>query len=318
MQLHDEWKSKLERGLDPSIVEASARFGHQMAEAVYAWSATDSLGYLANHHNYDRDYTPPSGEGLWVVSSHFPMPPLLPYWGKVRPFIIRTENYIARPVPAYTTEPHQIYHMQALELISLSKPLSAENRWIAEFWNDDRPGLTFSPAGHWLAIANQVIEKEHPPIERTLETYLKTGFALADAMIACFHSKYVYNLERPETYINKHIDKTWRPFSPSPPFPSYPSGHSMIGAAVAEVLTALYGDAYALTDQSHEGLRDFEVKPRRFGSFQEMAKENAISRVFLGVHWRFDCEEGLRLGSLIGKEVNSFSLQKPSSRMAND
>jgi len=254
------------------------------------------------------------GEGLWVTSVDFPMPALLPYWGKVRPFVIHTDEYVAKPLPPYSNSPNDIYQRQALEIVSLSKPLSAENQWIAEFWNDDRPGLTFSPSGHWLAITTQVIEKEHPPIEKVLETYLRVGFVLADAFIACFNSKYTYNLERPETFIQRQIDKNWRPFSPSPPFPSYPSGHAMIGAATSQVLTNLYGSSYKLKDLSHKDLKDFMVKPRTFNSFDEMAKENAISRVFLGVHWRFDCEEGLRLGDLIGQEVVAWPIETPLNK----
>lgn len=83
----------------------------------------------------------------------------------------------------------------------------------------------------------------------------------------------------------------------------------MIGAAAAVVLTSLYGENYKMTDRSHMYLPSFSVKPRKFNSFDEMARENAISRVFLGVHWRFDCEEGLRLGDLIGKEAANLQVQ---------
>ena len=123
-------------------------------------------------------------------------------------------------------------------------------------------------------------------------------------------SKYLYNMERPESYIRKHITKDWRPYSPSPSFPSYPSGHSMMGAAAAVVLTNLYGDQYAMMDKSHEGLRDFEMRPRAFKSFEEMSRENALSRMLLGVHFRMDCEEGLRLGNLIGSDVVNLKLEK--------
>ena len=88
----------------------------------------------------------------------------------------------------------------------------------------------------------------------------------------------------------------------------------MIGAATSEVLTDLYGSSYKLTDRSHKDLKDFMVKPRSYNSFAEMANENAISRVFLGVHWRFDCEEGLRLGSLIGKEVSNIQIETPLNK----
>lgn len=306
-----KWDDEFSAKWDSTTVKVSSDFGRDIAEAVWAWSATDSLGYLSNHHNYMRDYVPPQGEGLWVTSADFPMPPLLPYWGKVRPFVIQIENYLARPLPPYSVSPNEIYHRQALEIVSLSKPLSTENQWIADFWNDDRPGLTFSPSGHWLAITNQVIEKEHPPIEKTLETYLKVGFAVADAFISCFYSKYIYNVERPETYIQKHIDPNWRPFSPTPSFPSYPSGHSMVGATATVILTDMYGANYKMTDYSHKNLKNFMGKPRSFNSFEEMSNENAISRVFMGVHWRFDCDEGLRLGNLIGKEISAIQVRLP-------
>ncbi len=308
--LAGRWENLHAENLDTNVINISKAFGYNVAMAVYEWSSIDSLGFGANHHNYDRNYVPPVGEGKWVTSADFPMPALLPYWGKVRPFIIDTERYHSNPPPAYSTETNQHYYAQALELVSLSKPLSAENQWIAEFWSDDHPGLTFTPPGHWLAITNQVIEKEHPSIEKTMETYLKVGFTLADVMISCWASKYEYSLERPETYIQKNIDPGWRPFSPSPSFPSYPSGHSMMGAAVAEVLSSMYGTNYKMTDISHYGLEDFKIKPRRFNSFDEMARENALSRLLLGVHWRKDAEEGLRLGSLIGKEVAQLSIEK--------
>ena len=309
-RIMEKWEELLLEEMDTTRYYTSRMYGENVAKAVFAWSATDSLGYRANHHNYDRNYLPPAGDGRWVSLQDFPMPPLLPYWGKVRPFVIKTENYLANPLPPYSTSPNDIYHKQAVEILTLSQPLTAENMWIAKFWNDDRPGLTFSPAGHWLAITNQVIEKEKPSIEKTLETYLKVGFALSDAIVACWNSKYQYNMERPESFIKRHLSKDWRPYSPSPSFPSYPSGHSMMGAAAAIVLADLYGEKYSLVDRSHAELDEFDAKPRQFKSFDEMARENALSRIFLGVHWRMDCEEGLRLGDLIGEEVSKLKLEE--------
>jgi hypothetical protein len=307
--LMEAWDKKIEVDVDTVVIRISKQYGQDIANAVYNWSTTDSLGHKANHHNYDRNYFPPTGKGNWVTSPDFPMPPLLPYWGKVRPFIINTESYLAKPLSIDTIERNKLFYNQALELISLNSPLTPENQWIGEFWNDDHPGMMFTPPGHWLSIVNQVIARENPSIEKTLETYLKTGLVLGDVLIASFYSKYVYNLERPETYIQREIDKTWRPYSPSPSFPAYPSGHAMMGAATAAVLTSLFGSHYEMMDCSHEGIENFTVKPREFNSFEEMAKENAMSRLFIGVHWRMDCEEGLRLGSLIGNEITHLELE---------
>jgi hypothetical protein len=62
--------------------------------------------------------------------------------------------------------------------------------------------------------------------------------------------------------------------------------------------------AYNMSDRCHENRNEFEGKPRAFNSFKEMADENAWSRVPLGVHFRMDCTEGVRFGTVIGQKVN--------------
>ncbi len=84
----------------------------------------------------------------------------------------------------------------------------------------------------------------------------------------------------------------------------------MLGAAAAEVLTQLYGGHCELTDRSHDGRQEFRVRPRHFRSFREMSLENSLSRILLGVHFRIDCEEGLRLGTLIGEAAGNVAVRK--------
>ncbi len=88
----------------------------------------------------------------------------------------------------------------------------------------------------------------------------------------------------------------------------------MMGAAAANVLATMYGDNYKLMDCSHQGLSAFATKPRTFKSFEEMSRENALSRMLMGVHYRMDCEEGLRLGELIGQKVASLKLEEQLSQ----
>ncbi|MBK9108299.1 MAG: phosphatase PAP2 family protein [Saprospiraceae bacterium] len=96
----------------------------------------------------------------------------------------------------------------------------------------------------------------------------------------------------------------------TPPFPAYPSGHSTMGAAGAEALASVFGYSYSMTDRCHEGRVEFEGVPRTFGSLYEMALENAWSRVLLGVHWRMDCDEGVRYGTVIGRKINALPWKK--------
>lgn len=302
-KIYESWQMRLQKQVDPSIFDRSTDYGKLVGQAVFDWSATDSLGHLANHHNYDRAYKPSGEYGKWKPCADFPMPPLLPYWGRTRTFVVDLESTLAAPPPRFSTSPGSPYQDQALEVYTISRPLSAENEWIADFWSDDFAGLTFSPAGRWISIANQAIAKAAPPADRALETYLLAGLAMSDALVSCWNSKYHYNLLRPETYIREVYDPAWRSLHHTPSFPGYPSGHAMIGGAVAEVLTVTLGQNFEMTDRSHEGRTEFNGRPRHFSSFYEMAFENAFSRIALGVHFRMDCEEGNRLGLLIGREV---------------
>ena len=80
-----------------------------------------------------------------------------------------------------------------------------------------------------------------------------------------------------------------------------------MGGAAAEALGSVFGYAYAMTDYCHKGRTEFEGTPRAFDSFKEMADENGISRVPLGVHFRMDCQEGVRLGEVCGRKVNQLA-----------
>jgi hypothetical protein len=83
-----------------------------------------------------------------------------------------------------------------------------------------------------------------------------------------------------------------------------------MGGAGAEALASVFGYSYSMTDRCHLGRTEFEGIPRTFGSFYEMAQENAWSRVLLGTHWRMDCDEGVRFGTFIGRKVNALPWKK--------
>jgi hypothetical protein len=197
----------------------------------------------------------------------------------------------------------------------MSQPLSKENHWIAELWSDDVPGFTVTPAGRWISISNQVVEKMPLPLPEMLEMYLKLGLALSDAIVICWDAKYRFNRERPEAYIKRNIQASWNPLHESPSFPGYPSGHSALGAVAAVVLTDFFGAQIEFSDRTHEDRKEFAGMARNYRSFDEMAHENAMSRVALGVHFRMDCEEGLRLGRLVGQRVVSLAFNNDEAML---
>ena len=122
----------------------------------------------------------------------------------------------------------------------------------------------------------------------------------------CWQYKYHYNLERPSSFINRNIDQNWKPLHDNPNFPAYPSGHAVFGAVSAAILEHQFGDNYHFTDKSHENRLEFKSSSRTFKNLNEMALENAYSRFVMGVHFKEDCEEGLKLGFKVAEQINKL------------
>ncbi len=311
-QLESQFDESTLRTVSREVFTRSKQRGEAVAKAVFEWSASDVVGHNAFLNARPISYVPPVGTGLWQPTYPDYSRGLFPYWGNARTFAITESDKLARPPLPISETPGSALWNQAKQVYDLNTPtLAFEQQWIAEFWSDDALNLTFSPPSRFIAIANQVVDKEDANLALTLYTNLKVGLALNDAGVACWHSKYFYNIERPVSYIRRVIDPNWEPHNPfSPSFPAYPSGHATFGAAACAVLEDIYGANYAMVDRCHEGRTDFLGMPRSFKAFREMAEENAYSRLPLGVHFWMDAVEGVRHGYEIGAKVNQIRLKK--------
>ena len=158
-----------------------------------------------------------------------------------------------------------------------------------------------------MSIATQVLRREGASLMLAAETYAKVGIAVCDSFVACWSTKYRYNLLRPVTYLQRLIDPAWLPLLATPPFPEHTSGHSVQSGAAFAVLTDLFGDAYAFEDHTHDSRG---LAPRRFASFTAAAEEAAISRLYGGIHFRPAIQLGLEQGRCIAGAVNALPMQR--------
>jgi len=291
-------------GLAPDVVARSEAHGEAIFEHILAWSQDDGGAVIANM-GFPLSYALTKGPAHWVPTSAIAQQqtPLLPAWGRNRSFAMPDGGACPLPAPpAYSEDPASEFYRQAHEVCDTVKTLTPEQRIVARFWSDD-PMLSPTPPGHWIAIALDILEHANASLDVTADTLVRLGVAVADAFIACWHSKFEFDLVRPVTYIRRVIDPKWEPLLITPPFPEYPSGHSTQSAAAAEVLTALFGDAVAFDDATHQ--RD-GLAPRHFESFRAAAAEAGISRLYGGIHFRAAIERGLDQGRCVAAHVNAL------------
>lgn len=285
-------------GITAEIVERSVAHGQAVANHILAWAANDG-GAVIENLGFPRDYTPGTRPQDWVPTSliRLQQAPLLPDWGKNRPFAMPdTAALDAPPPPYYDEAPDSAFYGFANEVYETGRALTDEQKLIARFWSDDAM-LTPTPAGHWISIVMQIADRDALPVEAIASALAKLGVAQSDAFISCWSTKFKYNLLRPVTYIKRHIDKTWEPLLITPPFPEYTSGHSCQSGAASAVLTAIFGENFAFDDATHE---DEGLPVRSFPSFNAAAEEAAISRMYGGIHYRFANENGLAQGRAVG------------------
>ena len=283
------------------VLARSTAHGQAIADHIWKWSQSDG-GAKVENLGFPYSYTPLPGNQNWVPTSKIILQqaPLLPGWGKNRPFAMPTPD-AARigPPPAYSEDPTSEFYKQAREVYDVSINPSEEHLAMAYFWSDDAM-LSYTPPGHWIVIAMAALAEQKAPAPHCARVLALLGITVADAFIACWQSKFEYNLVRPLTYINRFIDPKWTPLLITPPFPEYPSGHSTQSGAAAAILTHLLGNNHAFTDdaQNADGL-----PARSFTSFNQAAEEAAISRLYGGIHYRAAIENGVAQG----RQVASFA-----------
>ncbi|MGE5355918.1 MAG: phosphatase PAP2 family protein [Deltaproteobacteria bacterium] len=321
--LENKFDDKFALKASDEVIARSAAFGKAVADAVFEYSKSDTYGHEAYKNPRPSDYIPPltgaNGEKLWQPTFPDYTPALFPYWGKVRPFAMKQGDLRGKTPLAYSEDPNSKFYLQANEVRLTVNTLTLEERWIAEFWSDDMFQVTFEPAARQIAIANQLVIDEKLSLDRAVELYAKLGMAMCDAGISIWYTKYLFNVMRPVQYIRSIIEPEWKsalnhPYNGlkgfSPEFPAYPSGHSGFGGSAALIFTDIFGNNYQFTDNCHKDRHEFMGTPRSYSSFIEAGMENAYSRIPLGVHYRMDCDEGLRLGYLAATRVLQLEWKK--------
>jgi hypothetical protein len=296
-------------GMPGDILKNTIAFSDTIVSTVLKWSKGDNYAQTRSAEKY----TVKQEDGRWVPTPPMYAQGLEPHWCDIRPLAIdsATQFLPAAPPKFNMKDTTSAYCKEVMEVKKVVENLTEDQKHIAEFFDDNPFNLhvtghvmyatkKFSPPGHWMNIVGIAAQKAGADFNKTVAAYTETSVALFDGFISCWKAKYQYNTLRPETVINKLLDPSWQPYLQTPPFPSYLSGHSVISAASAEVMTRYFGDNFAYTDSSE---REFGIRDRSFKSFRDAALEASWSRLYGGIHFRCDLERGNEVGRKIGEYI---------------
>ena len=273
----------------------------------------------------DVPYTPGVGTGKWrphpnPVPANPPIanpdaargygPSALPGWGNVTPFTLLSASQFWLPGPPTLTSPTYARDFNEVKSVGgkVSAARTAEQTEIARFW--------FEGPGAWNSIARTVSVSRGLDARDSARLLALVNLAMADAYIAGFKIRYVYDSWRPVTAIREGDhdgndatvgDPTWDSHQNTPAVSDYPSTQSTFSSAAAVVLASVLGGDQA--SFSFKSGKPFEGITRSFTSFSQAARESADSRVYAGIHFRSACEDGLDLGRQVGQRVVTMYLQ---------
>lgn len=241
-----------------------------------------------------------------VPGVYQPVPPFnfqfAPFWQDVKLFsLTKKDQFRCAPQPPLNSAGYTAAFNEVKEFGKLNSSVRTPDQTaLAKFWYE------FSEAG-WNRVARVAVVNKKLNMLEAARVLALVDMAIADAYIAGWDSKIHYNFWRPYTAIRKAdtdgnnntaLDATWEPSEPTPPIHDYPSTHSALGNAAATVLAKLLGDNNPFSMTSPTAFPAGAA--RSFNSFSQAAKENAESRIMAGIHFRFSCDAGLKLGADIG------------------
>jgi len=289
---------------------------------------------VADGADADASYTLGGHPGDWRITPDGPfVQPFTPHWGNVMPWGLE-DGHMFRPTrlmdlgnmddlmhgPEYAEQINGSVDVPGVKPLGSrnSADRTADQTEAAWFWANDRDG-TSKPPGQLLDITRIVSDAHALTLSQNARLFGLVTLAMGDACIAAWDAKYntPIDLWRPIDAVRETMDDgnaattpdpEWLPLNDfTPPFPAYVSGHATFGAVHASIMEQYFGtDNITFTLESdefkvHTSLGYPPNLARTFTSFSQAGWENAMSRVWLGVHYYWDALDGNTLGYKVGE-----------------
>lgn len=308
LALYPAFQAALDAVLEQSLAQIpggndklqGVAIGQTVADRLLALRSNDGsdakpIPFVFGNAPGDYQSTPPN----------FPKQPQFTHWSRVTPFTLeRASQFRLGPPPELTSDTYTDAFNEVKSLgIAKSTTASADQALTGRFWNG-------AIQNYWNEIAQAVSVTHNLTTAQNARLFALLNLTLADGVIAFYDTKYTYNFWRPVTAIraadtdnnpDTAADPNWLPeVGKTTPDPSYPGAHAVISTAAARVLTSFFKRDHFNFNVTSEVLPGVE---RSFSRISAAAEEATLSRIFAGVHFRFDLTTGQRLGHEVAEFV---------------
>lgn len=304
--------------------ELGIELGKQAANAIITNRSTDNF-ILANRQIALPDGIAPGEYRSTLPFSNPGMPKIkgADLWGTMMtPFVTQSNSQFRPAAPYAVNSPEYVtdYNEVKTKGARAGHTRTADEDEIGRFW------VERSSIG-WNRFAKNMIAAKKMDMWRTARLFALLHTAMTDAISGCFEAKYHYFYWRPETAIrlgdsdgNNYTtgDANWLPSyteTPNltnaalnintPPIPDYPSAHASFGGAGSQILKLFFETDHVSVDQT--SLTTPGVT-RHYSSLSQAARDNSLSRIYVGYHFRNSCLKGEKQGQDIATYVfnNAF------------
>ena len=309
--IRDRWLRGIEAG---ESRQSGRELGIEAARAILALRKGDGWDAEAEYRWH------PMGPGVYAeFQEHSGTPQGFIFgagWAKARGFALeRPDQFRAPPPPVISSDAYAQAFNEVKDVGRFqSMRRTPDQTHIALWWKD------FVENSH-NRLARDLIKREGLSLHEAVRLLALLNMAIFDGYVSSFDNKFHYNHWRPYTAIRwaendgnpKTLpEETWtNTHRHTYAFPSYPSAHGTACAAAMTAFDDVFGEEYAFTmripivDVAGPFSGKIEMHPptRNFESFAEAAMQCGLSRIYLGIHFRYDSIEGVRLGDAVGRNV---------------
>jgi len=306
--LYPKFQTTLDADLQQSLADIGSdhevneglRVGQEVADRILALRSGDRsdappVPYVFGTAPGDYQSTPPN----------FPKQPQFTNWSHVTPFALENASqFRPGPPPSLSSDTYEDAFNETKSLgIANGTAASADQALTGRFWNG-------AIQNYWNEITQTAAIDFGLTTAQSARLFALLNLTFADSVIAFYDAKYTYNFWRPVTAIRNAStadnprtvpDPAWLPeVGNTTPDPSYPGAHAVISAAGEAVLISFFRRDHLNFQVTSEVMPGVQ---RSFDSFSDAAQEATLSRIFAGVHFRFDLTQGQRLGRQVADFV---------------